>query len=233
MAPLKASPTLFGVVSLVAALEVCCLVHLLCCIFVLAQVSSVHSAEIGGVLVAPALQCMLGAWFLAGIPVIVCAGVGVIYHVESHMTAYMAYLVGTSLWGFAWLALFVHFGSACKTTYVAMENAPSFACGVSNGITIFAVVVALAAVIFTAYLASCMKEHIRSRNQTELIRYQEPWQAIQTLADDVGAGQAAMTRDARSQAYGSAGTAYAPAAPGPRRGCPVVTRGDVYTQVGR
>merc|ERR1719221_1523545 len=66
----------------------------------------------------------------------------------------------------------------------------SFMCGVTNGVVLFGMFALIFGILLAIYLAWSMKAYIRARTETELLRYQEPWQMVQTLADDAAAEQA-------------------------------------------
>lgn len=207
MAVISPSPTVFGICSVAAAVQLLCLVHLVTSIVVLTQVSSVNVATWGGLLVSPVFQCIVGAWFLLGIPIIIHAGVGVVYRLESHMVVYMWYLAGTTAWAGVWLILFIYFGNSCRTEHSGGVSAATFICGVSNGAITLEMIMLLVALGFAIHLVGSMKDFIKVRQETELIRYHEPWKAIQALADDQALMQATAMKDAMARSRGQAGAA--------------------------
>jgi len=192
MAP---APAVFGTCSLTAALEMVCLVHLCVCLFFVASVSSSESTVLAGVEISPMMQCMTAAWFLIGIPVVIHAGVGAAFRVESHLSVYLAYLVCSLIVVVLWTVIFLQDGNACPEE-PTMGIGPlavrtsAIVCTVSNGMVLFWMIALACGVIAAIYLAWSMKVYIRTRTETELLRYQEPWQMAQTLADDAAAEQA-------------------------------------------
>lgn len=192
---LAPAPSVFGTCSLTAALEMVCLVHLCICLFFVASVSSSESTVLAGVQISPMMQCMTATWFLLGIPVIIHAGVGAAFRVESHLTVYLAYLVGTLLVVILWTGIFLQYGNACPEQDTVgigplAVRTSAIVCTVSKGMLLFWMIALGLGVMTGIYLAWSMKVYIKNRTETELLRYQEPWQLVQSLADDAAAEQA-------------------------------------------
>lgn len=189
------APTVLGGLSLTAAVELICAIHLITCVIVISQASSVDVVTVGGIKISPTMQCVSAAWFLLGIPVVIHGGVGAVYRVESHLTAYMMYLLGSLVVVAGWTAAFIKYGNTCATLQPTgtpgSTVTASFVCGISNGMVVFWLLVVIGLVAGSAYLVWSMAEYARKRMETELIRYQEPFQAVQTLADDIAMEQAA------------------------------------------
>jgi hypothetical protein len=206
--PISAAPHVLGVFSLTAAVEFICCLHLVTCVIILSLTSSSEAVAYGGVEVSPEFQCANAAWFLAGIPVIVMGGVGACYRVESHLTAYMAYLTGTLGVVIMWLIFFVNFGNTCETLQPRVQHSSSpgewmvtqasFVCGVTNGLQIFGMAALVGVFVAAIYLVWSMKVYIKNRHETELLRYQEPWQTVQAFAEDMAQEQA-MAQEAAKQ----------------------------------
>mmetsp|Transcript_148148 Transcript_148148/g.369360 ORF Transcript_148148/g.369360 Transcript_148148/m.369360 type:complete len:231 (-) Transcript_148148:136-828(-) len=206
---MKPAPSVFGTCSLTAAFEMVCLVHLCVCLFFVASVSSSSSTVLAGVEISPEMQCITAAWFLIGLPVVIYAGVGALFRVESHLSVYLAYQLGTLLVVVLWTVIFLKYGNAC-TEEETMDIGPlalrtsAIVCTVSNGMVLFWMVALGAGVVAAIYLAWSMKVYIRNRTETELLRYQEPWQMVQSLADDAAAEQA-RAAEQLSGAYAAMG----------------------------
>jgi len=219
MGLLSPAPTVLGACSLTAAVETVCAVHLCVCIFVLTQVDSAQAVFMAGVEVSPAWQCVSAAWCLLGVPIIIHGGIGAVYCVEGHLATYLMYLIGTFAWAGAWTMLFLRFGNTCSTLHPTTNDGrstASFVCGISNGMVIFWMLALLGLIVAGAYLVWSMKEYCKKRLEMELIRYQEPWQVVQALADDVAAEQAMEAKAAINMAM-TRGEGFATAAynPGP------------------
>lgn len=199
---LSPAPTLCGICSITAAVEVLCLLHLILSIVIVTEVSSVKLATWGGLLISPSLQCAVGAWCLIGIPIIIHAGVGAIYRVESNMVPYMLYLAGTFVGLLVWVICLFSYGFSCTTTQAVgySSEVASVVCSMSTAGSIIAYIAGVGGVAFAVYLVWSMKEFIRVRQETELIRYQEPWQVVQSMADEQAIMQANMMKEATTRA---------------------------------
>lgn len=192
MGVLQPAPAVLGTCSLTAAVEMVCFAHLIVCVVFVSIVDSVNTVNFAGVEISPLMQCLTGAWFLLGIPVVIVAGVGAVYRVESHMPPYLLYLLGTFGGAIMWIILFIKYGNTCSTLQpvAGASSQASFVCGLSNGMVIFWMLMVLGVISGAMYLVWSMKEYIQKRVETELIRYQEPWQMVASLADDIAAEQA-------------------------------------------
>mmetsp|Transcript_97956 Transcript_97956/g.297382 ORF Transcript_97956/g.297382 Transcript_97956/m.297382 type:complete len:223 (+) Transcript_97956:81-749(+) len=204
MGLLTPAPSVLGACSLTAAVELVCAVHLAICVGIISSVSSEHSVVSAGVEISPVFQCITAAWCLLGIPLIIHGGVGAVYYVEAHLFYYLLYLAGTLAWAVAWVAVFVRFGNTCSTLQPTngAKSEASFVCGVSNGLVIFWMLALIGAVVGSMYLVWSMKEYAKRRTETELIRYQEPWQMVQSLADEAAAEEAKVMAASIGQAQG-------------------------------
>lgn len=184
---LTPAPAVLGGCSLLTAVELICLVHLILCIVVIGTASSVSSVDYAGVRVSGFMQCLNGAWFLLGIPFIIVGGVGSVFRVAHQIEAYLAYLVGTFCVTVAWLGIFIRYGNACNTiqpTSGQYKKQALMICQASNGMAIFWMLVLLGVVAGAVYLVWSMLQYVNTRVATELLRYQEPWESASALADD-------------------------------------------------
>jgi len=193
MAVITPAPGVLGGCSLLTAVELICLVHLIVCITIVSMASSVNPVDYAGVRISPYLQCVNAAWFLIGIPMIIIGGVGAVFRVESQLKVYLAYLVGTLFVVCAWLFIFIRYGNACNTiqpTSGQYKKQALMVCQASNGMVIFWMLVLVGVIGGSIYLVWSMLEYVRSRLMTELLRYQEPWQNLAALADDAAENEA-------------------------------------------
>lgn len=191
MGVITPAPGVLGAVSLTAAVQLVCLANLILCIYVISVVDSSKPTDFASVAVSPTAQCWNAAWFLLGIPMVIYGGVGAMYRVEFHMRVYEVYLVGTFFIGVAWTYVLLRYSSGCSTIMAPHTfGQAQFACTINNGITIFLLFIFDFLVLFAIYLVWSMKEFIQKRFETELIRYQEPWEMVASLADDVAQEEA-------------------------------------------
>lgn len=193
MGLLSVGPSVLGACSLTAAVELICALHMCVCVAIISVVSSEKPAVIAGVELSPVFQCVSAAWCLLGIPVIIHGGVGAIYTMESHLSLYYHYLMGTTGWAVVYIVIFTKFGNRCSTMHVEGDDAntqASFACGISNGMVIFWMLVLIVALCAGTYIVGMLRDYTRKRLELELIRYQEPWQMVRSLADDAAEEEA-------------------------------------------
>eukprot|EP00929_Paragymnodinium_shiwhaense_P013161 TRINITY_DN121020_c0_g1_i1.p1 TRINITY_DN121020_c0_g1~~TRINITY_DN121020_c0_g1_i1.p1 ORF type:complete len:227 (-),score=33.19 TRINITY_DN121020_c0_g1_i1:35-715(-) len=217
MAVITPAPGVLGAMSLTAAIQLVCAVHLILCIYIISVVDSSKTMEWASVPISPDVQCWNAGWFLLGIPTVVYAGVGAIYRVEFHMLVYEIYLVGTFFVGLLWTYRLCRYSNGCSTSLGHQTfGEAKFACTISNAVTIATLMAFNCFVLCAVYLVWSMKEFIRTRFETELIRYQEPWEMVAALADDVAAERAREIKAAHPQVGEAAmPMAYAYAAKGP------------------
>jgi hypothetical protein len=169
------------------------LAHLIACIIVVASTSSTTSTDLAGVRISGYMQCVNGAFFLAGIPLVIIGGVGMVFRVEAQIRAYLVYLCVTVLVTSFWLGIFLIYGNACTTIQPRSgqyKKEALMVCQAGNGMAIFWMLVAVGLVVGAAYLVWSMLQYVRQREMNELLRYQEPWQAVTQLGDDYAAMEA-------------------------------------------
>jgi hypothetical protein len=187
MAVLKPAPGVLGGVSLLTAIEFICLVHLIICLVFVCSASSTTSVDVAGVRVSGFFQCVNAAWFLLGIPLIIIGGVGAVFRVDKQLQAYLVYLWATLFVAIAWLFIFLRYGNACNTIQPLSgkyKKQALMVCQASNGMAIFWMLVVTGVLLGSIYLVWSMIQYVKERHVTELLRYQEPWEAVTMLSDD-------------------------------------------------
>lgn len=176
MPVVKPAPGVVGGVSLLTVVELICAIHLCACLFIVCSASSVKPVDVAGVRVSGYMQCMTAAWFLIGMPFIIIGGVGSVLRVDWQIKAYWMYLIATLFVIILWIFIFLRWGDACNTLEKTCES--------SNGMAIFMMLVLFGIVMGCIYLVWSMLEYVKNRHMTELLRYQEPWEAMAMLEDD-------------------------------------------------
>merc|ERR1719316_1664118 len=101
MVKVRRAETFMGCCTLLFGVEIVCLLHLLANILLISIASSVEPIELIGIRISPTVQVLNAAWALGGIPVIIGAGVGAVYRIESHLRIYW-YLVMTFILDAFW-----------------------------------------------------------------------------------------------------------------------------------
>jgi len=191
MGVIAPAPPVLGTCSIVALLEALCAVHLVVSIIFVCLVDSIHATTVVGVEIDPLLQSFWGTWCLIGIPVIIYSGIGILYHVESHLNVYIAYLLGTLVWGIVWIWFFETEADSCWTDQpTGTDKTATYVCGLDEGVLILWGLILLGLNLVTLYLAWSAKVYIRERLETELIRYAEPWRMVNALSEDIAAEEA-------------------------------------------
>lgn len=184
---LTPAPGVLGVFPITVVVECICAIHLILCIIFVGTASSVSSVHVATMTITPVIQCLNAAWYLAGIPVIVLAGVGTIYRIEQLVRYYFWYLVASFLMCIVWIAFFIRRGSICHSiisTSGDVQMGANFICGLTDGFAVFWMLVLLWFLGWATYFVWSMVEYIRVRSETELLRFQEPWMAASRLIED-------------------------------------------------
>eukprot|EP00747_Dinoflagellata_sp_TGD_P166356 gnl/TRDRNA2_/TRDRNA2_189030_c0_seq1.p1 gnl/TRDRNA2_/TRDRNA2_189030_c0~~gnl/TRDRNA2_/TRDRNA2_189030_c0_seq1.p1 ORF type:complete len:221 (+),score=29.36 gnl/TRDRNA2_/TRDRNA2_189030_c0_seq1:88-750(+) len=180
------APEVLGVIPLTLAVELVCLAHLIACLVFVSTASSKDPYMLAGVTIFPLLQCANAAWFLLGIPLIIVAGVGAVYRIESHLKYYFYYLIACLLVAAGWLTIFVRFGTACTTTHHA-SGSSTFSCGVTDGFLLVGMFLLLVIIVGAVYLVWSMREYLKQRMEAELMSSLEPWQRLMQHTQDCAA----------------------------------------------
>lgn len=197
------APLVLGTCSLTVVIELVCLANILAAVGLLAGVSSKDKLTISGVQISPLMQCATAAYAMVGIPLAVYAGVGAVYRVQSHLAAYRLYLLGGLAISVVWLVLMASYGSTCFTVQDAtVTHQAELVCTAVLVVYLFMGLCIMLVQIGFIYLVSWMKDYLRQREETELIRYQEPFETAARLADDAAAAAAMNIKKAVDEASG-------------------------------
>eukprot|EP00931_Biecheleriopsis_adriatica_P106909 TRINITY_DN8126_c0_g1_i2.p1 TRINITY_DN8126_c0_g1~~TRINITY_DN8126_c0_g1_i2.p1 ORF type:complete len:220 (+),score=41.53 TRINITY_DN8126_c0_g1_i2:106-765(+) len=208
MVMLEPAPAVVGPISLTALVGIILLVHFLICLSVLASVSSDKIVQVSGVELSTTLQCACGAFCLIGIPVTIHAGVGAVYRVPTHLSAYIMYLFASLAVVGLFFVNLARFQESCVTRAASdpTEMATMF-CGLPSVGTFFSMCLVLLSISVAIYLVWSLNENIKRRLETDLFRYQEPLQLQAQLAEEA-------TAEAARQAKAAAAKAHRMAVPG-------------------
>jgi len=177
----EAATTCCGVLSLLTGVELICLLYLMGCITVIANISSVVPAVILGVEMGPFSQVLYGAWALIGIPVTVGAGVAALYRIEWHLRLFYQYAVGTVILNFGWWGNLLVQGSLCSTLVAkdVQRLGSSFVCGFTDTFLVFWMLVFGVVSIYFIYIIWSCAEEIRCMAHPELLGYSKALQGDQ------------------------------------------------------
>mmetsp|Transcript_14137 Transcript_14137/g.34362 ORF Transcript_14137/g.34362 Transcript_14137/m.34362 type:complete len:201 (+) Transcript_14137:69-671(+) len=196
MAKVRASAQFCGCCTLLFGVEFIAGLHLLLAVLTISFVSSMEPIEIVGITVSPIVQVAQGAWCLLGIPIIIGAGVGGLYRIESHLRVYFYYLCGCFIIDLVYAVGFVVTGSVCAALIApeVQKMGAAFVCGLTDTFFFFwmlIVFVILGYFIFTIWSAA---EEVARSNFPELLHHKDALSAV-PMADPLhhhapaGAGQ--------------------------------------------
>mmetsp|Transcript_3500 Transcript_3500/g.8273 ORF Transcript_3500/g.8273 Transcript_3500/m.8273 type:complete len:197 (-) Transcript_3500:136-726(-) len=181
MVKIKASSQFCGCCTLLLGVEFVCALHLCITISTIAFISSVHPIEVVGVTFEPWEQIANGAWCLLGTPIIVGAGIGALYRIESQLRVYFYYLCGCFLLDLLYAGNFLFSGTVCASIIApeVQRLGASFVCGMTDTFFMFWVLVffvVLGYFIFTVWSAA--EEVSRTHHHHEPLLHKE---AVQRL----------------------------------------------------
>ncbi|CAD7935938.1 unnamed protein product [Amoebophrya sp. A25] len=164
-----------GVFTLLFGVEVICLLNLISAIFVVSLVSSTEILTISGIKIPPATQVLYGAWCLIGIPLIISAGVGAVYRVESQLRAYFYYLGAQMFLMMFYFILMLFSGDVCSTV-VSLDlqrMGSSLVCGFTDAFAIFWMLIDLGVFLYLIYIVWSAAEHISMSFFPDLVAYKQ------------------------------------------------------------
>jgi hypothetical protein len=162
-----------GVFSLLVGVELICAAHLLLCISNIAIASSIEPFQISGVVISPFAQIVNAAWSLAGIPIIVGAGVGMLYRMEAQLKMYFNYMAATFTGVFFWWMSFLFAGSIC-TTIVARDvqrMGSAFVCGFTDTFVFFWMLLVLVILAYFIFIVWSAAQEVKESSYPNLMRY--------------------------------------------------------------
>jgi len=171
------APLCCGAFSLTVGVELICLMNLLLAVFIIATVSSVEPISLGNIDVSPLVQCLVGTWAAAGIPLVVGAGVGVIYRIEEFLGAYFWYLVATLATESMIFLKFLVAGSVCSTFAPRdLERLGStFVCGLTDTFALFWGLIVIGLSGYFMYIIGAAQSDIKKGYWPELMKYRDAW----------------------------------------------------------
>lgn len=175
---IKAATEFFGCFSLLLGVETCALLNFINCIFVIASVSSVHAVRLAGLTMSANLQILNAAWSLLGIPIIVCAGCGVVYRIESHLRIYFYYLLASFVLASSMLISLLTSGNVCRGAVPdeVKQLGESFVCAITDTFIYFWLFMGGLIHIYFIYIVWSAAEEIHRACYPALLTYKEQLQ---------------------------------------------------------
>jgi len=171
------APLCCGAFSLTVGVELICLVNLLLAVFIIATVSSVEPMSLGNIDVSPFWQVVAAAWAAAGIPLIVGAGVGILYRIETFLRSYFWYIFVTLCVEGLFFLKFLISGSVCSTFAPRdMERlGTTFVCGLTDTFALFWGLIVIGISAYFLYIIWAAQMDLKKGYWPELMRYRDAW----------------------------------------------------------
>jgi len=160
-----------GFISLLTGVELICLVDLAAKICVLGVVSSVEPLDFAGVAISPFFQMLCGAWQLIGIGLLVGAGVGAVYRIETHLRLYQMYWQASAAVYALFAMVIAWSGSLCGSVVSAeaMRHGTAIVCGFVDAFMLTWGVIALGACIYFSVVVGAAADEIVEEIPTGLL----------------------------------------------------------------
>lgn len=195
---MKIKPTniFCGCCTLLFGVELCALLNLIGCICIIATVSSVHNVRIAGMSLTADLQVLNAAWALLGIPIIVCAGVGAVYRIESHLRLYYYYLWASFFLTSAMLINILTIGDMCRSAVPdeVKQMGESFVCAITDSFVYFWLFIIGFIHLYFIYIVWSASEEILRQCYPALLSYKERLETQSKLSSNLERGGMPVAR---------------------------------------
>lgn len=177
-----------GCCTLLFGVETCALLNFINCIFVIASVSSVHAVRLAGLTMSANLQILNAAWSLLGIPIIVSAGVGAVYRIESHLRIYFYYLFASFFLATAMLISLLTTGNVCHGAVPdeVKQLGESFVCAITDTFIYFWLLIGGLIHLYFVYVVWSAAEEIHRACYPALLSYKEQLQNQSKIKSNTG-----------------------------------------------
>jgi len=125
-----------------------------------------------GILVSPILQWIYGTFTLISIVAIICAGVGTLYHIESHLNFYAWVLLISTIVDICFFVVFVLYGRSCKTKH-SDENhlVATISCGLQDGMVLLCLTFLVAVKVVALLIVNKCKNYVHTAYSQALIPF--------------------------------------------------------------
>eukprot|EP00928_Gymnodinium_smaydae_P080699 TRINITY_DN64347_c0_g1_i1.p1 TRINITY_DN64347_c0_g1~~TRINITY_DN64347_c0_g1_i1.p1 ORF type:complete len:190 (+),score=36.74 TRINITY_DN64347_c0_g1_i1:99-668(+) len=154
-------------------LYIVCLLHLIVCVMILwGTTPGDRSFSIGGVLIAPEIQWLNGAFTCISIVVLICAAVGNLYLIEGHLAAYLLVLAVGIVLDLIWFAAFLLYGESCPVTHGGADHiSATVSCSMSAGAVLVCLALLLIFKVWAAWATSKAKRVVRIKYNEALMPF--------------------------------------------------------------
>lgn len=174
-------PTAFGQ-PITYALYGICLIHLILCVVIMSNLVIGHPLDLGGIIVSPLVQWLYGAFTLVSIVAIICAGVGALFQVESHLSAYASILLISGVIDAIFLVAFLFLGKSCRTTHSSSNHlVATMSCGVHDGTALLCLTLLVIFKLLGLMIVNKCKNYVRAASNQKLIPFMQPAQKYSDL----------------------------------------------------
>lgn len=150
-----------------------CIVHLVLCILILSFIVVGTPLNLEGVLVSPLLQWIYGAFTLLSIVTIICAGVGALYHIESHLNVYASILLISTIIDIFIFALFLIYGQSCSRQHVRAQYhvASTVYCAARDGMVLLCLTLLVLFKLVAVYVVNKCRSFVRSAYNLAMVPF--------------------------------------------------------------
>jgi hypothetical protein len=192
----RPTQTAFGCFSLAVGVEVICAIVLVNQIIAIAICSSAEPVRLFSLLIQPWQQVFAASWAFVGIPVVINAGVSVLYRVELACRVLFWYLMISFFFGMivpVWLLLS---GSLCNVVVdkEVQEMGSSFVCGFTDAFVMMWSLLAATLHAYLLYIVWSAAEDIARAPYPELMRYSDALRNVKVPEPPKGSYPLASTR---------------------------------------
>jgi len=172
--------TCCGCCSLLIGVEVTCLLTLLVDIWLIAICSSSEPINIFHMEVPTWLEVAAATWAMIGIPIVINAGVGALYHIETNLRLLQWYLIISFAFGVVIPLYFLISGSVCDSVVSpeVQKLGSSFACGFTDTLALTWSMIFGMIHLYIIYVVWSAAEEIAHSPFPELMNYSDALQGI-------------------------------------------------------
>lgn len=149
-----------------------CVLHVFWNVLILQQINSVEPIVLVGIVIRPVTQTLVGAWALAGMPVVVLGGMGSMYKVIGAVRLYFYYLVGTFVVDSAMTLHILYEADVCTTVVPKSIRrlGTQLICGFSDTLVFVGLVVAGMVMLYCCYVVWSALQELQAESPS-LLQY--------------------------------------------------------------
>ncbi|CAD7972254.1 unnamed protein product [Amoebophrya sp. A120] len=164
-----------GFFTLLFGVEIICLLHLVAAITVVCLISSTEVISIGGVKIPPITQVLYGAWCLIALPIIIAAGIGAVYRVESQLRLYLYYLIAQTAFTAFYFVMMLFTGDVCSAAVSVdlQRMGSSMVCGFTDAFAVFWMLINLGIFLYIIFIIWSAAEHVSMSFFPDLVAYKQ------------------------------------------------------------